>query len=113
MNRFLLLIAVLFGLMAAVPGPTMGTALVSGNFGTMASQHLCVEADASQRNSPAFKPCPKKINGHVTSCQQAIGVWPFVAACSVYAQSVVFTAAQDSAVTSLGDDRRFRPPRTV
>ena len=112
MNRFLLLIAMLFGL-AAVPGPAMASVAASGQFWTIASQELCVEADASQRGTPAFKRCSKKINGHVISCQQAMGVLPFVEACSVYAQAAVFAAAQVSAITAPGDDGRFRPPRTV
>ena len=112
MNRFLLLIAMLFGL-TAVPGPAMASAVASGNFWTIASQELCVEADASQRSAPAFKPCSKKIHGQMISCQQASGILPFVDACSVYAQAAVFAAAQDSATTAPGDGGRFRPPRAV
>ena len=112
MNRFLLLIAMLFGLVA-VPGPAMASAVASGHFWTIASQELCVEGDAYERSAPAFKPCSKKIHGQMISCQQAMGVLPFVEACSVYAQAAVFAAAQVSAITAPGDDGRFRPPRTV
>lgn len=112
MNRFLLLMAMLFGL-AAVPGPAMASVAASGQFWTIASQELCVEAEASQRSAPAFKRCSKKINGHVISCQQAIDVLVFVHECCLYAQAAVFAAAQDSAITALGDDGRFRPPRTA
>ena len=112
MNRFLLLIAMLFGL-AAVPGPAMASAVASGHFWTIASQELCVEAEAYERSAPAFKPCSKKIHGQMISCQQAMGVLPFVDACSVYAQAAVFASSRDNTVTAPGDDGRFRPPRTV
>ena len=112
MNRFWLLIVVLFGL-ASTLSPTMAAAVATGNFWTVENQELCVEADAAGESALAYKPCSKKINGKAVSCQQLAGVMPLAAECIFEQQSAQFSFPARNGSLSLTNDGRFRPPQSA
>jgi len=110
MNRFLVLIIVVFGL-ASMSGPSMAAGIGSGAFWTIDNQELCLEPASMVEKAPTLKPCSKKINGHAVSCQSMAAILPLFEE-SIFDQRNAAYAQGDRVVMPFsGTDRRFRPPR--
>lgn len=112
MNRFGLLIVLLFGL-ASLSGPTMAASVAAGNFWTVANQELCVEQDVTRQSSSAYKLCSKKINGQVVPCQQLAGVMPLAVDCMFEQHSTAFSLLVKIGSPPLTNGGRFRPPQAA
>ncbi len=110
MNRFLLVIAVLFAL-ASSGGATMANAASSGEFWSVSSSGQCIEPTAEFEPAPAFKRCGKKVNGQAVPCQPSPAVMP-VAVGFMAARGQPRYAVASEATPTLSVFRGwFRPPR--
>ena len=110
MNRFWPLIIMLFGL-GSTAGPTMGAALATGSFWTVANQHLCLAEPASSDTALVYKPCSKKLNGQAVSCQHFAGIMPLAVGCMFQQQAAAFAVPGNSHNAAPVDARRYRPPQ--
>lgn len=110
MNRFLIVIAVLFAF-ASLSGPTIARTMTFGHFWRASGSDRCLEPAAAHDEAPAFKPCGKKINAAATPCQTVFAVLPVSV---VYAGEFVkpqFVVAQDDTPKSDVFRIWLRPPR--
>lgn len=111
MNRLILAIGLIFAL-ATVAGPVTARVLAAGHFSTVSAiADRCAEPAQTVVKAAVFKPCPKKLNGHVIPCQQLPAVLPEIMGCPLPLDRLFHLPEVGTLEPQGVNEDWFRPPR--